>query len=492
MNPTSPAGINMKFLTNLSIRWKLTLLMLVVTLVAMLAAACGLIVYEVAESRQQATEELKVTAHLMSANTVAAMIFDDPEAAKENLRTLRVHPHIIAAQIFKITGVPFANYVIDSVKTKRFFPEMSQKEGYAWQGLEVSLFHPIEKDGRFLGTLCLQADMHYLVEKMKHYLIILFSIMLLGFLMAILLSDALQRFVSVPILTLTKVAEDVRRKKDYSMRISGKPSRDEMGRLTEAFNQMLDEIEQRTQSLERANVELRKLDQLKTEFIMTVSHELRTPLLPIREGINIILTGLTGEISEEQKTLLEVSRRNVDRLAHLIGNVLDFQKLEMGVDKMIFTQEDMNAIIREFYDLGLVWVKQRALDLELDLEEPLPKVRCDKGKITQILFNLLHNAVKFTEKGKIMISTRLEGEQVRVTVQDTGKGFDLKDASKLFAPFVQLNNDTNDAIRKIGGTGLGLVICERIIEQHGGNIGVDSKPQIGSSFYFTVPLASRR
>ena len=470
-------------------RWKLTILMLAVTLAAMVATTIGLIAYEIVESRGRASEELKATAHLMSANTVVALIFDDPEAAKENLRTLRVHPHIVAAQIYKITGVPFANYVSDSVKAQHSFPEMPQKEGCSWEGFEMSLFHPIEKNGRSLGTLYLRADMHYLVKKMKHYLIILFSIMLLGLFTAILLSAALQRLVSVPILTLTKAAEDIRRKKDYSIRVSGKPSRDEAGRLTEAFNQMLDEIDHRTKDLERANEELRKLDQLKTEFIMTVSHELRTPLLPIREGINIILTGLTGEISDEQKTLLEVSRRNVDRLAHLIGNVLDFQKLELGVDKMIFAQENMNAIIREFYDMGLIWVKQKALGLELDLEESLPKVRCDKGKITQILFNLLHNAVKFTEKGKIMISTRLEGEQVRVTVQDTGKGFVLKDASKLFAPFVQLNNDTNDAIAKIGGTGLGLVICKRIIEKHGGTIGVDSKPQVGSSFYFTVPLA---
>ena len=241
--------------------------------------------------------------------------------------------------------------------------------------------------------------------------------------------------------------------------------------------------------LEGQNIELQKLDQLKSDFVSTVSHELRTPLTAIKEGIGIVLDGLAGDVKKEQKDFLDTAKRNVDRLARLINDVLDFQKLQADKMRFYMQENNINEVALEIDKIMEPLVKEKGFKLSFDLEDKLPRIKCDRDRIIQVFTNLVGNAIKFTEKGSISIVTAKENNVIHVMVKDTGMGITKEDISKLFQSFQQLGDAKT---RKVGGTGLGLAICKDIIEKHKGKIWAESKPGKGSTFHFTLPVKERR
>jgi GGDEF domain-containing protein/anti-sigma regulatory factor (Ser/Thr protein kinase) len=192
-----------------------------------------------------------------------------------------------------------------------------------------------------------------------------------------------------------------------------------------------------------------------------------------------------GEINEEQKELLGLSKKHVDRLAKFINAVLDLQKLEVGGMKINAQPNDINEIVRDVYEMMTLAAKDKGADLLLELDDRLPKIGFDSDKITQVLTNLVANAMKFTEKGNIVIKTSKEKEMIHVSVSDTGCGIEKKDLPRIFGRFEQLSTGGE---RKTGGTGLGLAISKGIVEQHNGEIWVDSVFGKGSKFTFTLPI----
>ncbi|MBN2453796.1 MAG: HAMP domain-containing protein [Candidatus Omnitrophica bacterium] len=228
---------------------------------------------------------------------------------------------------------------------------------------------------------------------------------------------------------------------------------------------------------------------LKSRFTSMVSHELRTPLTAIKEGISIVEDGTAGELNDEQKEFLEMSKRNVDRLARLINDVLDYQKLESGKTEFKFEENDMNEVIKEAGKSMALVANGKGLEMIVYLDEELPKARFDRDKMTQVLTNLINNAIKFTDKGQISITCAKSGNTIRVTVEDTGPGIRKEDLPKLFHPFEQLEIGGS---RKTGSTGLGLAICKEIVGKHNGKIWVESEPGKGSKFNFVIPIVERR
>ena len=235
--------------------------------------------------------------------------------------------------------------------------------------------------------------------------------------------------------------------------------------------------------------ELKAATEIKSKFTSMVSHELRSPLAAIKEGINIVLEGLVGNVNNEQKDLLNTAKRNADRLGRLINNVLDFQKIESGKMEFDIRENDINEVAREVGKAMSLLAEQKGLDLVVDVDDGLPKIRFSRDKIIQVLTNLLSNAIKFTEKGSISMSTKQEDNLVHVIVQDTGVGIKAKDMPRLFQAFEQL-----DSIRdkKKGGTGLGLAISKEIILAHKGKIWAESEAGKGSAFHFVLPIKERR
>jgi PAS domain S-box-containing protein len=239
----------------------------------------------------------------------------------------------------------------------------------------------------------------------------------------------------------------------------------------------------------RLEEELKSNTEMKSKFTSMVSHELRSPLGVIKEGINLVLEGLAGNINDEQKDLLDTAKRNTDRLGRLINNVLDLQKIESGKMAFDIRKNDINEAVLEVNKAMSLLAKGKGLDLVVDADDSIPKVRFDKDKIIQVLTNLVSNAIKYTEKGNITISTKQEDNTVHVIVQDTGMGIKAEDMEKLFCAFEQLNG-TRD--KKKGGTGLGLAISNEIILAHKGKIWAESEAGKGSSFHFILPIKERR
>ncbi len=225
--------------------------------------------------------------------------------------------------------------------------------------------------------------------------------------------------------------------------------------------------------------------EIKADLIQMVSHELRTPIHSVKEGLSIVLEGLTGEITPEQKEVLNISKRCVDRLVRLVNDVLAFHKLEAGVIEFHMKKENLTRMIEEVGTSMRPLVENKNLSLKLALQKDLPEIELDRDKIVQVLTNFLQNAIKFTLQGEITITSSLNADGVRVSIKDTGIGIQKKDVPKLFRKFGQLESAKLVAP---GGTGLGLAISKMLVERHHGKIEIESEYKKGSAFSFLLPL----
>lgn len=239
----------------------------------------------------------------------------------------------------------------------------------------------------------------------------------------------------------------------------------------------------------KAEQKLKEAAELKSHFTSMVSHELRTPLTAIKESISIVADGTAGVLNEEQKDFLGMSKKNVDRLARLINDVLDYQKLESGKLEFHIQDNDMNEIIRETAAAMSAVAKEKGLEIILNLDSKLPLVKCDRDKIVQVLSNLISNALKFTEKGGITVVSEKKDNIVELKVKDTGIGIKNEDLPRLFRAFEQLAQGKE---RKTGSTGLGLAISKEIIDKHRGKIWAESEFGKGTVFHVILPVIERR
>ncbi|MCF7908246.1 MAG: PAS domain S-box protein [Candidatus Omnitrophica bacterium] len=258
-----------------------------------------------------------------------------------------------------------------------------------------------------------------------------------------------------------KVAEDITQRKKNQ----------------EAIRMLYEEMEQK-------NIELQRLDDLKSNFVATVSHELRTPLSITKEGISLILDKIPGEINEKQERILVTSKNNIDRLARIINELLDISKIESG--KVILKRQliNINRLIKDVVSSFELKAKEKGLEIKTKLPTKKLEVYLDSDKAVQIFVNLINNAFKFTEKGYIEIVIEAKNDEVVCSVVDTGKGIAKSDLSKIFDKFQQFERDVGAGEK---GTGLGLSIVKGIVTLHNGRIWVESSKGKGTKFIFTFP-----
>ncbi len=234
--------------------------------------------------------------------------------------------------------------------------------------------------------------------------------------------------------------------------------------------------------------EMREADRLKSQFLANMSHELRTPLNSIIGFSRVILKGIDGPVTENQEQDLSAIYNAGQHLLGLINDILDLSKIEAGKMELTFSEVDLPEIIHGVMSTAVGLVKDKPIELVLDLPDDLPSIQADNIRLRQILLNLVSNATKFTEEGHIGISVRLivRGSQpeVVIAVFDTGHGISPEDHEKIFEPFSQVDASPT---RKTGGTGLGLSICKHLVELHRGVLWVESLPGEGSTFAFTIP-----
>jgi signal transduction histidine kinase len=248
---------------------------------------------------------------------------------------------------------------------------------------------------------------------------------------------------------------------------------------------LFDETRAANARLIQANTDLQKLYDKQKEFTSTVSHELRTPLASIKMALDIILSGTPGPLTSGQSDFLGRAKANVDRLNRLINDILDLSKMESGRILMKIQPGDLNQTVAESLVPQESVARAKGIGLSCEIDPALGPVMFDKDRMLQVLYNLVGNAIKFTEKGavKVLVKGDLQANTVRITVEDTGPGIKPEDIPKLFEKFQQLESSS-----KVGGTGLGLVIVKTIIECHGGKVWIESNVGEGSRFIFLMPI----
>ncbi len=252
------------------------------------------------------------------------------------------------------------------------------------------------------------------------------------------------------------------------------------------FNKILEKrINHATKNLQDANKELLRLNKIKSDFVSTVSHEFRTPLTSIKGYVSLVLDGATGSLNGQQKEFLGIVNKENERLTNLISDMLDLQKIESGKMPYNFKDFDTYSFIEAYKPEIPQLEKRNNAKITITVAKNIPILYADEDKVKQVLTNLVTNALKFSApKPIIKVEIKNEKDYIQMDVADNGIGIAERDMPKLFHQFQQIDSGST---RKVGGTGLGLAICKKIIETHGGEMGVMSKVGKGSTFSFTLP-----
>jgi hypothetical protein len=255
--------------------------------------------------------------------------------------------------------------------------------------------------------------------------------------------------------------------------------------LRQINQEMETRIIQRTAELAEATEKAREADRIKSAFLATMSHELRTPLNSIIGFTGIMLQGLAGPLNPEQQKQMGMVQRSARHLLALINDVLDISKIEAGQMKLSVATFDVKASLEKTINAVLPLAQKKGLDIQSSLDGGHVDVTTDQVRFEQVVLNLLNNAVKFTEKGHIRVSCRVENNHCSLSVSDTGIGIKEDDLEEIFLPFHQIDTGTT---RKHEGTGLGLSICKKIMDMMGGTIKAESRLGTGSTFTIRFPV----
>ena len=472
-------------LRNIPIKRKLMVVILLTSGFAVLLMGSALITYELVTFRSALANNIEVLAQIIGSNSTAALAFDDRENANEILRALAAENQITAAAIYDRNGRLFASFPESITPTQ--LPPVPGPDGHRFNGSQLVMVQPIFQEGARLGTIYLQADPGQMYRRLTVYGILLLVVGLCSFLGAMALSAALQHNISLPILELAKVATAVSDRNDYSVR-AAKHGNDEIGYFTDSFNQMLARIE-------AANKE-------KDQFLAIVSHELRTPLTPALAAASMLESDRT--ISPQMRKDLSVIRRNIEVEARLIDDLLDITRIVRGKLELRRQVVDVRSLLEhamQNYCLDAAAKKQIRVSMKITATQS--HVFVDSSRMTQVFWNLLQNACKFTSTGgSIEVCAYNEDSQLRspdvisrngdndrlgqlvVEVSDTGMGISPETLPKIFNAFEQGERSRG---QRFGGLGLGLAISRAIVELHGGSISASSEGK-DKGATFTVRL----
>lgn len=276
-----------------------------------------------------------------------------------------------------------------------------------------------------------------------------------------------------------KKLEESNKELDNKVKIRTK----EVSKKVEELNNTKTAILNMMEDMAKANEELKDLDKTKSNFLNMISHELKTPLTAILAHLDV-LDDLKSNLTKDEMSSFEAVRRNTNNLKILISNILEISRIESGKFELTKTLQDLNSLIKSTTEDLKILSSQKGIDLNLELSK-IPKIELDESRIREVMNNLLTNAIKFTEKGKITIKTEEENDFIKVTVIDTGIGIPKDKINNLFHKFYQVDASLS---RRYGGSGLGLSIAKQLIEAHNGKISVKSTEGKGTYFMFTLPI----
>ena len=395
------------------------------------------------------------------------------------------------------------------------FQELNELQGKADD--HIAAFHKIAQDLENISSKTL-AEMNKKRDQSKEAMMmaILGAFAVCGFLV-LSLSFWLSSILTGPILRLRRAMLQIA-EGDLDATIDVH-SQDEIGELAESFrnmesklkdsyknlhatNEKLEDqarelarsnqaLDRHSEELKEANKRLKKLDELKSNFISAASHELKTPLTSIKGYVEMVLDGEAGRINDEQKEYLGYVKQSTDRLQRILKELLDISKIESGRATLKRESTDLKILIKEEMVLFKAQAQEKGTAISMDVDPALKSIFCDSDKIRQVLDNLLSNAIKYTPAhGKIKIFSRNHAQSVQIGVQDNGIGIKKEEQGRIFEPFQHLDQNGTEPDEE--STGLGLTLVKKIVEAHGGQIHVQSEEGKGSTFTVILPLDMRR
>lgn len=476
-----------------SIAGKLTRVNLIVCGTALLLAYICFLVYDLYTLRGGLVTALGTEAQIIGSNSVAALLFDDPQAAGSTLSALRESPHVVSAVIFRPNGQIFARYDRGSSQVPEITPRLTSDEviGYWRDSNRILYGRRITSQNSLIGSVYILAETSDISERARQFGLISAGILVLCFIIAVSVTSAFRNLVSRPLTALAETAHVVSRDRDYSVRAATPSGSDELALLVQSFNGMLEHIQDRDHALEESRrgleqkvhertIELLQANRELEAFSYSVAHDLRGPLQHITNIGFLLRTSDPGTSGSQDAQLVEKLIEGTDRMSSLIDDLLNLSKATSL--PMHYRAIDLTRMVQTILDPLLAEKGDRTVET---IVATGAHAFADEGLLLLVLENLIRNAWKYSSKrnpAKIEFGFREEDQEAIFFVRDNGVGFNPNFADRLFRPFQRLHSQGD-----FPGTGVGLATVQRIIARHGGRVWAKGATDQGAEFSFTLP-----